>query len=1235
MSTIDQCPSTRDSVEIPEAASPLPAESGRKHWRSVEEFAGSPGFKDWVEREFPAGASELTSNTDAGRRDALKLMAASFALAGAALVPGCRRPDHKIFSYSASEPEHSIPGKPLYFATSLPTTDGVEGLLVETHQQRPTKIEGNPLHPANRGRSSARAQGEILRLYDPDRLKEVRVRVADGEKRDATWDDFTETEGQGLRRLREVHGSTGDRGRGLAVIAASRPSPTLRAMRDRLYTAYPQSAFAWWEPLDTARNQRLGTELAIGRPRHVRLNLERAACVLSLASDFTDRGEDHIRHAREFAKTRRVENAGDEMSRLYVAEPMPTPTGSLADHRYAMPPQAVSALAVEVARRVLDAGPLRRMVSSLPELDVALLEDAGVTGEMVDMIAQDLLEHAAQRPGSSLVVCGDDQPAEIHALTAAINESLGALGTTVEYAPLPSEIEADPFAGLAEVAARIRRGEITTLVVVGANPVYDAPAELGFAELFESVEETIVLDSNMSETVAAARWELKGAGPLESWGDSRALDGTIAPVQPMIAPLFAPALSEIEFLAMLAGQREPNGYELVRETWGGIAGAAPGTDRFDRIWRRALHDGVLSPSTFPSATSRVNPLRIEDAMSAFSIESPAEGELTAVFTTSHVGDGAYANCGWLQELPHFGTQVCWDNPAVVSPATAERLGLLPVGLSSDEGDLDAAYTRGQIPRARVATVRIPDGAGGTLETEMPVWIMPGAADGVVQLTHGYGRTEVGLVGREVGVSTYPLRTAANRSGVAGATLERVAGETFEIVSTQNHWSLESRTSIARALDKRWFDGHASGGRIEDKDKIYGTKRKDGGLNLAEQLGELTHTPDNVSIYTNPQNRSKANYPPPAEGQPFLSQPDFAKPPQWGMTIDLSTCNGCSLCTVACQAENNIAIVGKTEVAKGREMTWIRVDRYFVGDDLNHPDEMLNQPVACVHCENAPCEVVCPVNATVHGPEGTNNMAYNRCIGTRYCANNCPYKARRFNFFDYSQARYNGSFVGEETVFGEDGVDQRGFNKNFIPPRLREQISEIEHMKMNPDVTVRGRGVMEKCTYCIQRINAARQESKVRGIWDDPAQTAPIPDGMFQVACQQACPSESIVFGDILDPDSAVAATRDSQRSYLLLGYLNTRPRTSHMLRVRNPNRPLLEAEWGRRRELGIVSEAAYEDRMSDPLAGHGGGYGGDDHGGEDGGDAHSYFSDPSKRNEDRGYAMSLRVLGGSSMGVLS
>ena len=1193
MSTLDQCPSTKGKAEIPTDAPALGTVSGRTYWRSLEEYSGTPEYKEFVEREFPADASLMS---DSSRRNFLKVMGASAALAGAATMPGCRRPDRKIMPYSREVPEQVIPGRPLFFASALPLPGGgAEGLLIETHTGRPTKVEGNPNHPINRGKSSAFAQASVLGLYDPDRLKYPVFNNPTRGHLDATWDDFKSWQGEHFAKF------DANQGQGLVFVVEKSTSPTRNRLRDQIKARWPRAQWTAWNPAE-AFGMINGTKLATGgKPQWVSYNFSGARAVVAIGGDFMSEGPNALKHAREFAATRRVTHAGDEMSRLYVAESKPSETGSMADHRFRVAPSQMHKFVVALAHAVFT-----ELGMSTSGLTAAAVP--GVPAEDIGAIAKDLVAHK----GHSVIVPSPDLFGADYALCLAINEAIGAMSSMVEMHAMDEELGAYTHAAMSDTVYKLQQGQVDTLVCIGVNPVYDGPVNGlsnsgSFADAFSKAGTTITLDVGLTETAAASTWSLNGTHPMEAWGDVRATDGTLSIIQPMIAPLFEPALSEIELLSLIAGDSK-DGYTLVQQTHGSLTGKA---------WKESLHNGVVAGSTDKAATPRIRTAAILEAAARIEMKSaPTETGLDVMFYTSRYNDGRSANNGWLQELPELGSSVVWDNPLLMSPGTAKKLGILPEHTGIDEFN---PYTKQQMPQARLVTITV-----NGQEMTGAAWILPGMADNTVGVKLGYGREIVGKVGFDVGHNTYKIKPLGEMT--ARAAKVKRAGGTYTIASTQNHWSLsslseasrkESRYSIVRAMDKKYWDLHGDE-VVEVHDEVYGTTSSK--LNAAERLGEMSHTPPNISIYKNPQNESNRD---PAPGS------EFSKGPQWGMTIDMSSCSGCGVCTVACQSENNIPIVGKSEVAKGREMQWIRVDRYFVGENIDNPDEIYAQPIACVHCENAPCETVCPVNATTHGAEGTNDMAYNRCIGTRYCANNCPYKVRRFNFFDYAPAKFNGGLdstyvsKGLEEKFEETIGQDRTFNQNFIPPRLRKKLDEISKMQMNPDVTVRSRGVMEKCTYCIQRVNQARQDVKINGIWSDKDQAGPIPDGYFQVACQQACPTDSIVFGDILDPASRVTALREGGRGYKLLGYLNTRPRTSHLMRVRNPNPAI--------REYDLYDPFSHSGHGEDHGGDHDDGHGAEnDHGdGHGGGEQHSAaYIDRMKKTMDDGYSLSLRVMSG-------
>jgi MoCo/4Fe-4S cofactor protein with predicted Tat translocation signal len=1000
----------------------------RTYWRSPAQLDDSPEFRDALEREFPQGASELPDGMT--RREMMLLVGASLSLAGLA---GCRRPVEEIVPF-VQAPEEFVPGVPRYYATTMPFGRSAYGLVVESHEGRPTKIEGNPAHPATLGASSARIQASVIGLYDPDRSRSIALR---GEPK--TWNDFVTAWGE----LAEAHAADG--GEGLAVLAEPFASPTLARLAAEFRSRYPRARWATWEPVSD-ETRLAGLRSATGRDLEVLLRMDRASVILALDADPLLTDPEMVRHARGFAEGRRAGTSGGEMNRLYAVEAVFSLTGAMADHRLRLESRQIPLLLAALAARLGAPG--------APDLAGAAVP--GVDPRWIEALARDLLAHR----GTGLIVAGERQPAPVHAAVCALNTHLGNTGTTVAYYE-PADAALPSLDSLASLVAAMRDGAVRTLVVLGGNPVFDAPADFDFAAAMAKVPHTIALGHTVDETSAAAEWHIPRAHYLEAWGDARATGGTLSVTQPLILPLFG-GKSAVEVLGLMASGENQPGYGIVRDTWSPILGAAD----YDSRWNRLLHDGLLADSELPEIVPAVSGEAFAELgrlTAGMTAARAAPEDLEIVFLPSPwLHDGRFANDAWLQELPDPMTKLTWDNPALVSPTTAGRLGL-----GSEE------------------VVRLEHG-GRALE--LPVWIMPGMADGVVAVTLGYGRERAGRVGSGVGFDTYTIRTSQAPSVGHGARLTGL-GRRHALSSTQLHGSMEGRPIVREST---LAELHAAGTPAPDRgDSAHGPQAGA----VPGPLGVFLNEPHHFSLW---------------------KEHAYDQGHQWGMSIDLNACIGCSACMVACQSENNVPVVGKAQVANGRQMHWLRVDRYFAGEPSGSP-EVVFQPVPCMHCEDAPCEQVCPVAATVHDSEGLNVMVYNRCIGTRYCSNNCPYKVRRFNFFNYTK-----------------------------------DTPDILQLAMNPDVTVRARGVMEKCSYCTQRINRTKIDARLAG--------RELADGDVKTACQQACPASAIEFGDIRDGASRVAQAKADPRNYELLGELNTKPRTTYRTKVRNPNPELDDAE---------------------------------------------------------------------------
>ncbi len=979
--------------------------TGKTYWRSLDDLADTDRFQEIVRNEFPGFEEELA--TPGSRRGFLKLMGGSVALAG---LTACRWPVEEIVPF-AHRPEGSTPGIPNHYATAMELGGVSTGLLVTSYDGRPIKIEGNKLHPYSAGATSAMAQGAMLELYDPERSRKVTRRDGEG-----SW--------EGLDRLvAEIAAGLGT-GEGFAVLSEASGSPTLNRIRERLAAKYPEMRWVEYEPL-SREQERAGALMAFGGSYRAIPDLAAAEVVVSFENDLLQDHPAALKNIAGFAAGRNPERG--KVSRLYVAEAAMSLTGARADHRMAVRSEDIRAIAFGVAAELF----LRRGVplpAGFAGLRQELEQAAGhpVHAGLIKAMAADLAAHH----GHGYVTAGPRQAVVVHALCHLMNQVLGNVGQTVTYVKEEGLAPANTLGDFRRLVEAMKAGQVETVVILGGNPVYNAPADIDFAGALAGVPTSIRLGLHEDETSAACTWHVPQAHFLESWGDGRAWDGTVSVVQPLIAPLWS-GRSAIEIMAAFEGATA-SGYELVKAGYP------------DSVWRKTLHDGIQEGSAPEVETPAVGNAWADSRLAGLAaLSAPAPETIEISFAAdAKIYDGRFAGNGWLQELPDPLTKLTWDNAVVLSPVTAARLGLT-------DGDMVKISVSGA-------------------DLEMPVYQMPGQAVDTAMLALGYGRTIEHAVASKVGFNTYRLRKSTAMHFAAG-TVAKCGGK-YTLSSTQDFHAMDDRGAR----------------EVEDRAEEF----------IREvEAEEWFHDPAHAM-----------------HGGHKLPDADLWEPLKyngahaWAMSIDLNSCVGCAACTIACQAENNIPVVGKDQVARGRDMHWIRVDRYFTGEPEN--PEVRFQPVACQHCENAPCEQVCPVAATTHDDEGLNVMVYNRCIGTRYCSNNCPFKVRRFNFFN--------------------------FHKNE---------SATTKMAYNPEVTVRARGVMEKCTFCLQRISQAKITAKNEG--------RKLQDGDVVPACQQVCPASAIRFGDLTDESSQVVRRRTDQRSYTMLDDLKVKPRVNYMARLRN------------------------------------------------------------------------------------
>ncbi len=1038
----------------------LAAKTGPQYWNSLEELAETPGFLELLDDEFPQQMRPMSGGLD--RRQFLTLAAAGLALAG---LSGCRYQEQRRAVPYVNQPEGWIPGKPLFYASAYTQQGFANGILVRSNEGRPTKIEGNPDHPASIGAVDAITQASLLTMYDPDRSTNV---VNEGDL--SSWDTFIQAVRASLAQQKATQGA------GLRILTETVSSAVLADQIKTLLAQYPNAKWVQWEPM-SRDSVRAGATLAFGQNVHTQYHFDKAARVLSLDGDFLLTMPNHLRHARDFSDRRRVRRDTKEMNRLYVLESSPSITGAMADHKLPLRAGDIEDAAFAIAKAL--------------GVDVGTNANAGgsvVPGPWIGALVKDL---QANR-GASLVVVGDQQSPTVHALGHAINAALGSVGTTITYTDPVEASPGDETTALRELVADMQAGRVQTLAILGGNPVYNAPADLNFAEQLTKVPLRFHLSMHEDETSALCQWHVPETHYLEAWSDTRAFDGTTSVVQPLIAPLYDNARSVHELLEAMQNKAR-DGYTIVHDYY---LQNYPQSD-FEKWFQTALHDGMVPNTALPARTVALKP-----GLGASLTARPAVGasDLEIIFRPDPtIWDGRFANNGWLQELPKPLTKLTWDNTAQMSLATAQRLGVT-------QEDLAELTYQGR-------------------KVQAPVWIVPGHPDNAVTVHLGYGRTRAGHAGTDAGFNAYALRTADQPAFGNGLTVRGPVGR-YNLAITQQiikDESVNDAKVIEAVKDRHPVESATFAAFLQNPNF------------LQENAGEKETTPE-------PASREGQNKGGQGRHEPITlygtRDHDYPKNPndpddsfgayQWGMSIDNNVCIGCNACVMGCASENNTPVIGKDEVMRGRAMHWLRIDNYYVTSQakpISNP-ETLFQPLMCVHCENAPCEPVCPVAATVHSHEGLNMMVYNRCVGTKYCSNNCPYKVRHFNFYKY--------------IAGQPSPEKTG--GGYDNPSLK--------LVVNPEVTLRGRGVMEKCTYCVHRISLARIEAKKEG--------REIRDGEVITACQQACPTNAIVFGNIRDQNAEVTQLKTEPHDYGLLAELGTRPRTTHLAKFRNPN-PEIEA----------------------------------------------------------------------------